>query len=102
MKYIFDNLYTIIPDNEKYIVYCGNLRKALRLSYSKMYIYKTIVENQSLMKTEEMLSRYGISKEEYESFVKKMLEKKIFFVSDEEFISVLGHDQPSESGPAIS
>lgn len=86
MNYIFDNLYTIIPDEDKYIIYCGNLRKAMRLGYSKMYLYKTIVENQSLMLLDEMLLHYGISKEDYESFIRFLLKKKIIFESNDEYI----------------
>ena len=85
MKYVFDSLYTIIPDNKKYIVYCGNLRKAIKLSYTKMYLYKTIVENQYLMSTEKMLSEYGISKKDYESFINQMVERKIIFTSKKDF-----------------
>lgn len=85
MIYFNDKLYTIIPDNDKYIIYCGNLRKAIRLSYSKMYLYKTIVENQSLMPLEIMLSKFKIKRDDYNDLVEQMLEKKIFFTDFDDF-----------------
>jgi radical SAM protein with 4Fe4S-binding SPASM domain len=85
MIYYIDPLYTIIPDKEKYILYCGNLRKAIKLTYSKMYLYKTIAENQNRMSLDEMLEYYKIDRKEYEKFAEQMVQKKIFFAKKEEF-----------------
>ena len=85
MIYYSDPLYTIIPDKGKYILYCGNLRKAIRLSYSKMYLYKTIVENQNKMSLDTMFECYQIDPKDYEDFTEQMVQKKIFFIRKEDF-----------------
>jgi len=83
----YDELFSIIPDKEKYIIYFGNVRKAIRLSYSNMYLFKVIVENQASMSLIDMCKKYKVKEEIYNQFVSEMITCGVFFKSSDELRS---------------
>ncbi len=79
----YDNLFDIQKINDYYILYFGNLHKAIKLNYKQLYIVKTILTSDGIIDEKNVAINKLLSIEK-SNLIDALVRNKVFFYTREE------------------
>ena len=79
----YDSLFDIQKVGDYYVLYFGNLHKAIKLNYKQLFLVKTILKSDGIL-DEKIVAKNNLLSTETSNLIDAFVQKKVFFHTQEE------------------